>query len=143
MTQTATQTRSILTFTLNMLPPSTNHYVLHPAKGVHLKSPAAKAWERDFMAMLPASVRGEFVTGDRFQITLIFTMGPGDRFDVDNLNKLTIDCCAKAGMLRNARGKILSDAWVKRMVVEIRDSDEDRRRGPQTSVTIEALEYPL
>lgn len=132
-------TQSVLAFSLNMLPPSVNHYIEHPAKGVHLKSPAAKAWERDFMAMLPAHARGEFVTGDRFQITLVFTPGPGGRGDVDNYNKQVLDCCAKAGMLRNAKGKILSDAWFKRLVVDIRDSDEDRLHGPRTDVTIEAI----
>lgn len=122
-----------------MLPPSVNHYVKHPAKGVHRKSAATVAWEASFMAMLPASARGGYVTGARFWVTLRFTPGPGDRGDVDNRNKLVLDCCAAAGMFRDATGKQLSDAWVKKLTVEILDQKQDRQRGPQTQVTIEAL----
>lgn len=122
-----------------MLPPSVNHYLEHPAKGVHLKSPAAKAWERDFMAMLPASARGEFVTGNRFKISIVLTFGPGDRGDLDNFPKQILDCCAKAGMIRDPKGNVLSDAWFKRLVVDICDSPQDRKLGPQTQVAIEAI----
>lgn len=124
-----------LTFTIPMLPPGFNHYVEHPTQGVHVKSAAAKAWERDF----PLFSRGQFITGKRFAATLRFTFGPGDRGDVDNFNKLPLDCCAKAGMLRNHKGDWLSDAWIKRLVVDILDSEEDRKRGPQTEITLEAL----
>jgi Holliday junction resolvase RusA-like endonuclease len=58
---------------------------------------------------------------------------------VDNRNKCLLDCIAKAGMLRDRKGKELSDAWVKRLVVEIHDSAEERRTGPRTVVQIEAL----
>jgi Holliday junction resolvase RusA-like endonuclease len=122
-----------------MLPPSTNHYVLHPAAGVHLKSPIAKAWDADFLAMLPAEARGAFVIGSRFAVTLRFTPGPGDKGDVDNFNKMPLDCCAKAGMFRHPNGRELSDAWVKRLTVELFDSKEERRRGPKTEITIEAI----
>jgi Holliday junction resolvase RusA-like endonuclease len=137
-----TQNRS-LTFMLPLLPPSVNHYVEHVAiagRVAHRKSAEAKAWEADFMAMLPASARGEFVIGARFWVTLAFTPGPGDRGDVDNRNKMVLDCCAAAGMFRDRKGKQLSDAWVKKLTVEILDETaEDRKRGPQTQVTIEAL----
>jgi len=128
-----------LIFTLPMLPPSVNHYVEHPDAGVHLKSAAAKAWEDDFIAMLPAWARGQYVTGERFRVTLSFTFGPHDRGDVDNRNKMILDCCAKAGMFHNLKGQPVSDAWVKHLHVEIRDSKEDRRNGPQTHVMIEAI----
>ena len=124
-----------LTITIPMLPPGVNHYIEHPATGVHVKSAAAKAWERDF----PIFSRGAFIAGQRFAVTLRFTFGPKDRGDVDNFNKLPLDCCAKAGVFRNLKGKWLSDAWVKRLQVEILDSDEDRKRGPQTEIIIEAL----
>lgn len=133
------ETRCGLRFTIKMLPPSVNHYIEHPTKGVHKKSPAAVAWERDFMAMLPATVRGSYVTASRFAVTLIFTPGPNERGDVDNRNKLVLDCCAAAGMFRDANGKELSDAWVKRLVVDIHDTKWDRQRGPMTEVRIEAL----
>ena len=118
-----------------MLPPGVNHYVEHPAEGVHIKSRAAKAWERDF----PKFSRGQFVTGRRFAVTLRLTFGPGGRGDVDGFAKLPLDCAAKAGMLRDSKGKWLSDAWVKRLLVEILDSDEDRKRGPQTEIIIEPI----
>lgn len=124
-----------LTIAIPLLPPGVNHYVEHRATGVHVKSAAAKAWERDF----PIFSRGQFVTGQRFAMILRYTFAPGDRGDVDNFNKLPLDCCAKAGMFRNPKGKWLSDAWVKRLTVEILDSDQDRQRGPQTEITIEAL----
>jgi len=126
-----------LCFEIPMLPPSVNHYVEHPTAGVHRKSAAAKAWERDF----PIFSRGRFVQSENglFIVTLIFTPGPGDKGDVDNRNKSTLDCIAKAGMMRNAKGKAVSDAWIKRLVVEIHDSLEDRKNGPKTEITIEAF----
>jgi Holliday junction resolvase RusA-like endonuclease len=90
-----------------MLPPSVNHYVEHPAQGVHIKSAAAKAWERDW----PIFARGQYVTGDRFVVVITYIFGPGDRFDVDNLNKCVLDCLAK----------------------------EDRTIGPKTLIQVEAL----
>jgi Holliday junction resolvase RusA-like endonuclease len=131
--------RSCLTFILPMLPPSVNHYIEHPAKGVHRKSATTVAWERDFNAMLPANIRGEYVTGNRFSVMLVFIPGPGDRGDVDNRNKLVLDCCAKAGMMRNQKGEQLSDAWIKHLIVEIRDFPKDRQRGPETHITIQAI----
>jgi Holliday junction resolvase RusA-like endonuclease len=125
-----------LSFTLPMLPPSVNHYIEHPARGVHKKSAAAKAWEQDFQAMLPAAVRGQYVTGNRFWVTLCFTPGPKDRGDVDNRNKLVLDCCAAAGMFRNLKGEQLSDAWVKRLYVDVDDLPGSRARGPKTEVVI-------
>lgn len=132
--------RSSLTFRLPMLPPSVNHQTEHPWKGVHKKSPAAKAWEQQFKAMLPAEARGQYVIGERFAAILKFFPGPGDRGDVDNRNKLLLDCCAKAGMLRGIDGRQLSDAWFKRLVVDICDTPADRQRGPATEVTIEVIE---
>src|SRR5436305_2001435 len=104
-----------LTITIPMLPPSVNHYIEHPAAGVHRKSAAAKAWENDW----PIFARGQFIVGKRFAVFLRFRFGPGDRGDVDNFGKLPLDCIGKSGMLRDARGKWLSDAWVKRLIVEI------------------------
>jgi Holliday junction resolvase RusA-like endonuclease len=136
----------MLTFSIPLLPPSVNHYVSHGTKtdrrsgartAIHKKTPEAKAWERDF----PLFSRGQFITSQngRFAVTLIFTPGPKDSGDIDNRNKCTLDCIAKAGMLRNGKGEEMSDAWIKRLLVEIRDSQEDRERGPKTEITIEAL----
>jgi Holliday junction resolvase RusA-like endonuclease len=117
-----------------MLPPSVNSYVRHKAQGVHVKSEQARAWERDF----PLFSRGQFIVGKRFAIALDYTFGPNDRGDIDNFNKLVLDCVAKSGMLRDAKGHEVSDAWFKRMVVEI--DDANRHLGPNTRVTIETIE---
>lgn len=121
-------------FQIPLLPPSVNHYVTHGG-GFHKKSPAAKAFERDF----PIFSAGYFVVGERFAVTFHFTPGPKDKGDIDNRNKCLLDCIAKAGMLRNRKGEELSDAWVKRLTVEIHDSAEERATGPRTLVKIEAL----
>jgi Holliday junction resolvase RusA-like endonuclease len=118
-----------------MLPPSVNHYVQHKAQGVHVKTKQAKAFERDFQLWS----RGDFVIGERFALTFCFIPGPGDKGDIDNRNKCLLDCIAKAGMLRNRKGEDLSDAWVKRLTVEIHDSAEARQEGPKTLVKIEAM----
>jgi Holliday junction resolvase RusA-like endonuclease len=124
-----------LILVIPMLPPSVNHYIEHPTAGVHRKSKAALAWERDW----PIFSRGQFITGERFAVILRYTFGPGDRFDVDNLNKVVLDCVAKSGMIRNAKGTWLSDAWFKRMTVEILDSPADRMKGPKTEVIINVI----
>lgn len=121
-------------FKIPMLPPSVNHYVTHGG-GFHRKSAEAKAFERDFTLFSG----GNQVTGERFAVTFKFFPGPKQKGDVDNRNKVLLDCIARAGMLRNAKGKELSDAWVKRITVEIHDSEADRERGPLTLVTIEAM----
>ncbi len=120
-----------------LMPPSVNHYVVHPAAGVHRKSAAAKAFESAFGLF----VRGEFClsASGRFSATLEFWPGPRGKGDVDNYNKLPLDCAATAGMLRDAKGKEKSDAWIKRLAVEIYDSDEQRLLGPKMRLTIEAL----
>jgi hypothetical protein len=46
---------------------------------------------------------------------------------------------AKAGMMRNAKGDELSDAWIKLLIVEIHDSEEARKIGPRTDVSLEAI----
>jgi hypothetical protein len=122
-------------FKIPLLPPSINHYILHPAQGIHIKSAEAKAFERDFGIFSG----GYWCNGEKFAVTFQFFPGPGAKGDVDNRNKVLLDCIAKAGMLRNMKGEELSDAWVKRLTVDICDSQADRERGPLTLVTIEAI----
>jgi Holliday junction resolvase RusA-like endonuclease len=126
-----------VTIRIPLLPASVNHYVEHKAQGVHVKSAVAKGFEKSF----PLFTRGQFVmsSSGRFAATLRFTLGPKDRADVDNLNKQPLDCAAKAGMLRDGKGRELSDAHVKRLTVEILDSAQDRLRGPETEITLEVL----
>jgi Holliday junction resolvase RusA-like endonuclease len=125
-----------LVITVPMLPPSVNHYVEHKGLGVHVKSAAAKAWERDW----PIWGRQRSIVGKRFAVTIAYRFGPRDHFDVDNLNKCVLDCVAKSGMLRDAKDKALSDSHVKCLHVEIFDRPEHRELGPQTEITIDAME---
>jgi Holliday junction resolvase RusA-like endonuclease len=133
-------------FSIPLLPPSVNHYVTHTPyqdretgqpKVFRQKSEEAKAWNRDF----PLFSRNLYVVSQsgRFAVRLDFTPGPRQSGDVDNYNKLPLDCCAKAGMFRDGNGKIKSDAWVKRLEIEIHDSPEERATGPRTEIVIEAM----
>lgn len=125
-----------LTIEIPMLPPSVNHYVEHKAQGVHVKSSRAKAWERDW----PIFSRGAYVQGSRFAARIAYIFGPGDSYDVDNLNKCVLDCAAKSGMLRNLKGSWLTDNHFKQLSVTILDTELDRRQGPKTIFKIEVLE---
>jgi Holliday junction resolvase RusA-like endonuclease len=128
---------AMVVLTIPLLPPSVNHYVKHPAAGVHVKSKEAKAFEQAF----PIFSRGQFVVSQsgRFRVGLTYWPGPGGRGDVDNFNKVPLDCCAKAGMFRDAKGRELSDAWVKELEVTIRDAGRERERGPEMQIAIEAI----
>lgn len=125
-----------VTFRLPLLPPSVNHYVSHGG-AAHIKTPETKAFERDFAYLAPKGIE---VIGERFHVTLDIFPGPRGRGDVDNRNKVVLDCIAAAGMLVRANGSARSDAWVKRLTVTIHDKPEERALGPSTEVTIEALE---
>ena len=140
----------MLKFSIPLIAPSVNHYISHTTKinrktGIactfHEKSTEAKAFERDFLRVLPAGARNSFVSSisKRFAITLEIYPPKGAKGDVDNRNKVLLDCIAAAGMLRDGKNEKLSDAWVKRLTIEIHDSQEDREYGPLTLVKIEAI----
>jgi Holliday junction resolvase RusA-like endonuclease len=124
-------------FRLQLLPPSVNHYIRHKGRN-HRKSPEAMAWVNSFMAMLPASLRGCYVQGDVFSVSLEIFPGPDQRGDVDNYLKLPLDCIAQAGMLRDPKGNECSDAKIKTLHVYVLDSPEDRARGPEMRFQIRA-----
>ena len=125
-----------ITITIPLTPPSVNHYTSHGG-GFHRKSVEAKAWESAF----PLFSQKQYVVSDcqRFSVTLDIFLGPNERGDSDNFPKCVLDCIAKAGMLRNAKLKPVSDAWVKKLSVNINDMPKDRKLGPMTRITIEAL----
>lgn len=126
---------NVLTFALNIVPPSVNHYVTHGG-GHHKKTPEAEAFERDFLRVLPPNIRERFVTGDRFSVTLHITPAPGGKGDIDNYPKLLLDCIGKAGMLRDSKGKNLTDAKIKILHLYLDDDTNARDKGPRVSVTI-------
>jgi Holliday junction resolvase RusA-like endonuclease len=127
-----------LDFIMDLLPPSVNHYVDH-AKG-HGKTPES-IFFCDSFALLIRKLKTPqpYVIADRFQVELHYWPGPKGKGDVDNRNKLPLDCCAKACLFRNSKGDVLSDAWVKRLIVEIHDEGKERQTGPEMRVIIEAL----
>lgn len=134
--------RDRVSFELPILPPSVNHYVDHRQAGghtVHRKTAEAKAFEGSFLAMLPAHLRGSYVVGERFSISITIVPGPADSGDVDNYPKLLLDCCAAAGFLRKETGARRSDSWFKAMHVYIHDSEQDRKTGPRVAISIEEL----
>lgn len=142
-------TYTYMDFQIPMLPPSVNHYVTHGIetdRGTgqkyvgHRKSKAAKKFSDDFKSVLPASIRDAYVIGERFAVEFQYFIPPFGKGDVDNYNKCLLDAIAACGMLRDRKGKQLSDAWVKRMVVDICDSEEDRKLGPLVVITIRSME---
>ena len=136
-------TSNRLDFTLELLPPSVNHYAKHfqrDGRTIHAKTKIAKGFEQSFQYMLPAHIRDgqSWVTAEKFSVTLWIVPGPGDSTDIDNYPKMILDCIAKAGLLRKTNGKQASDAWVKRLVVDIDDDQATRERwGPRVRVLIE------
>ena len=121
-------------FSFPILPPSVNHYLKHKSARIHSLSDAAKAFKDQFPALVKP---GPYIVGVRFQVTIHYWMGPNDRGDIDNFDKLLLDCIAQSGMMRDGKGKELSDAWIKRRTTEIMDSPEDRKIGPRTDVLLE------
>lgn len=130
-----------------MLPPSVNHYVKHgveieretgQAYVGHRKTPAAKKFADDF-GLFVNRLDKKYVTGDRFQVYFHLFFGPGDRGDWDNFPKCLSDAIAKSGMLHDRKGREISDAHIKAGHVFIHDSEDDRKIGPKTEITIEAL----
>lgn len=125
-------------FFIDILPPSVNHYLDH-GKG-HGKTPEAILF-CDTFALMTRKLKTQWVISEskRFRVELHYWPGPGGKGDVDNRNKLPLDCCARAGMFRDRNGNQLSDAWVKKLAIEIHDSDDERKIGPEMRVIIEAL----
>ena len=117
-------------FVVPMIPDSVNTYTRH-AKGRHFKSKRAQSFE----AMLPLFVRGQYVIGKRFEVHLLFVLGPRQHPDIDNLPKQVLDGLAGAGVFRSAEGKRLTDNSVKRMIVDLDDED---RKNPRTEITVRA-----
>ena len=121
-------------FSIPLLPPSVNHYVVHGG-GFHRKTAEAKGWESAF----PLFSRQQFVVGSAFAVTVWIYFGPKDRGDIDNFSKLILDCIAKSGMLVDEKGNRLSDAKVIELHTFLRSGKEDRKLGPKTEIMIESI----
>ena len=128
-----------VSLTIPMTPPSVNHYVTHYRNGAHVKTDRAKTWEAEFALAVREQVRGRYVTAKRFLVHVEIYLGPKERLDVDNGNKCVLDCVAHNGLMRNKSGRLQSDSHVKSLLVNIYDSQKDRKEGPRTIVTVTVL----
>lgn len=110
-------------------PPSVNSYVRHAWGGSRYKSDRTKAFEQ-LMAL--ALKRCEPVYGKEFEVELSVVFGPGGRGDIDNMLKVPVDCVARAGILRDMKGKPMSDSHITRLTVT-------KERGERPMTTIEII----
>lgn len=118
-----------------LLPASVNHYTLHKATGVHVKSPEAKGFEQSFGIF----VRGAHAVSrtPAFTVAMQIVLPMGKRGDVDNFPKQLLDCAAKAGMFRSSNGLELADSYVHRLEVELyRDNESRQRFGPLVRLSV-------
>ena len=124
------------TITIPMLPPSVNHYKQPRGFGRGFyKTKMAHAWEQAFAVF----VCDAHVQGKRFSVSVDLFLGPKDKLDIDNCLKCVLDCVAHNGMMRDKRGKPLSDSHVKALRVMKWDSQQIRKDGPRTIIRVEAL----
>lgn len=114
------------------IPPSVNHYVKHTRNGRSYVTTEAQS----FKDAIGFHARACYVVGKTFNLSLRVVLGAGDKGDVDNFPKLVMDGLAAAGVFRNKKGKIVSDAHVEKLVVEV-----DRFERPEcgrTEIQVEA-----
>ena len=126
-------------FTVPMCPPSVNDYVRHFRSGRHVKTKEARTWEQEAALAIREQLDGLHVVGKRFFVVLDIWLGAGMRLDVDNGNKCALDAIAANGLLRNKKGERMSDSHIKRLTVNIHDSEKDRAIGPRTDIEIGVL----
>ena len=122
-----------LHFIVQGIPPSVNHYKTRFRNGCTVVSKEALAFKRD----LAVECMGQSVSARLFTVTILIMLGKGDRGDVDNFPKLVLDGLAECGAFRSLKGKMLTDAYVRHLVVAL-DCDIRPPVG-QTEITVEAL----
>ena len=122
-----------LSFTVPLVPPSLNHYVRHTMKGRRYVTAEAEA----FKAAVAIHLNGRFLRGKRFYCSLRIVLGKKGRGDVDNFPKLVLDGLAEAGAFCDLKDKPLSDAHVRRLLVDV-DEDERPEVG-RTEIVLEVL----
>jgi Holliday junction resolvase RusA-like endonuclease len=126
----------VITFSVPIIPPSVNHYVKHTKAGVHYKD--KKATEAFEQCLALAVHQSGSVVGEIFKVTAVVTLGPGQKLDVDNPNKLILDSLKRAGAFVSPAGKELSDSWVFGI-------ETWKRRGPEprTDIKVESLDVKI
>jgi Holliday junction resolvase RusA-like endonuclease len=122
-----------VTFTVPLVPPSVNHYVKHTRTGRSYVTAEATA----FKAAIAVYSRGMALSAKTFSVGIAVVLPKKARGDVDNFPKLVLDGLADAGVFLNRKGKRVSDAHVRHLVVDL-DSDSRPDEG-RTVITVEAL----
>jgi len=123
----------MITFTVPIIPPSVNHYKVRFRNGNTVVTAEAIA----FKHAIAVYVRGMAISAKKFSVRIEVVLPKGARGDVDNFPKLCLDGLADAGVFMNRKGKRVSDAYVRHLVVDL-DSDSRPDEG-YTVITVEAL----
>jgi len=113
-----------LEFTVPLVPPSVNHYKVRYRNGRTVVSKEAQAF-KDALAIY---VQDGYVTGETFSVSMSVVLAAKQKGDVDNFPKLVLDGLAAAGVFRNKKGKMVSDAHVRHMTVFV-DTEGRPARG--------------
>jgi len=122
-----------LIFTVPLIPPSLNHYKTRFRNGNTVVTAESIAFKQS----IAIYARGVAISAKTFSVSIKVVLPKGARGDVDNFPKLCLDGLADAGVFLNRKGKRVSDAYVRRLVVDL-DSDSRPDEG-RTVITVEAL----
>jgi Holliday junction resolvase RusA-like endonuclease len=125
--------REAVSFIVPLVPPSVNHYKVRFRNGNTVVTAEALA----FKQAIALYARGGSVCAKTFVVRIKVVLPKKARGDVDNFPKLCMDGMADAGVFRDLKGKRVSDARVRRLVVDL-DSDWRPDEG-RTIITVEAL----
>ena len=125
-----------LSLTIQMEPPSGNHYKSFRVIGKHASwylTKEAKAWHAAVKKELTEAGHELFgiipeVRGNAHEITYTVYQGTGSRGDVDNYAKVILDGLVKAGVLKSDASVVAMHAY------KVRD-----RANPRTEITVRAL----
>lgn len=122
-----------IAFTVPLVPPGMNHYVKHTRRGKHYVTAEALAYKEAVGYIL----RGRSCAGRAFSVEMRIVLGKGQKGDVDGFPKMVLDGLAASGAFADLKGRRLSDAHVRQMLVVL-DCDERPTQG-RTEIVVEAL----
>lgn len=108
-------------FTVPLVPPSVNHYKMRTNRGVTFVGKEAKA----FKQAVAIFSRGQQLEAEAYEVSAVFYLGHGQRGDLDNLLKCTLDGLAESRVIR-------TDAAVMRLTAE-KSRDKE---NPRTEITV-------
>lgn len=116
-----------LSITINRTPPSSNHY-----RGMNRGKFFLRREAQLFFDLMKLEVRGQFVNAEEFEVLACIYLGKDQRGDVDNFGKVLLDGLAKCGVFCDKEGIPVSDAYVRRIVLE-----KDRSwASPRTEIIV-------